>query len=55
MEEYEDIHRVLQIDTLYKLNKEIKEGRTSNVILLSEALHEKKMANIADDIAKEKM
>ena len=54
MEEYEDIHRVLQIDTLYKLNKEIKEGRTSNVILLSEALHEKKMANIADDIAKRK-
>ena len=42
-EEYEDIHRVLQIDTLYKLNKEIKEGRTSNVILLSEALHEKKI------------
>ena len=35
-------------------NKEIKEGRTSNVILLSEALHEKKMANIADDIAKRK-
>ena len=54
LEEYEDIHRVLQIDTLYKLNKEIKEGRTSNVILLSEALHEKKMANIADDIAKRK-
>lgn len=54
LEEYEDIHRVLQIDTLYKLNKEIKEGRTSSVILLSEALHEKKMANIADDIAKRK-
>lgn len=54
LEEYEDIHRVLKIDTLYKLNKEIKEGRTSNVILLSEALHEKKMANIADDIAKRK-
>ena len=54
LEEYEDIHRVLKVDTLYKLNKEIKEGRTSNVILLSEALHEKKMANIADDIAKRK-
>lgn len=54
LEEYEDIHRVLNIDTLYKLNKEIQEGKTSNLILLSEALHEKKMANIADDIAKRK-
>lgn len=54
LEEYEDIHRVLKIDTLYKLNKEIKEGRTSNLILLSEALHEKKMANIAEDVAKNK-
>lgn len=54
LEEYEDIHRVLNIDTLYKLNKEIQEGNTSNLILLSEALHEKKMANIADDIAKRK-
>ena len=52
LEEYEDIHRVLNVDTLYKLNKEIQEGRTENLILLSEALHEKKMANIADDIAK---
>ena len=54
LEEYEDIHRVLNIDTLYKLNKEIQEGKTSNLILLSEALHEKKMANIADDIARRK-
>ncbi len=52
LEEYEDIHRVLNVDTLYKLNKEIQAGRTENLILLSEALHEKKMANIADDIAK---
>ena len=54
LEEYEDIHRVLKIDTLYKLNKEIQNGNTKNLILLSEALHEKKMANIADDIAKRK-
>ena len=54
LEEYEDIHRVLQIDTLYKLNKEIKEGRTSSVILLSEALHEKKISQIADQIKKQK-
>lgn len=54
LEEYEDIHRVLKIDTLYKLNKEIKDGNDRNIILLSEALHEKKMAMIADDISKRK-
>lgn len=54
LEEYEDIHRVLEVDTLYKLNKEIKAGNTRELILLSEALHEKKIANIADDIAKRK-
>lgn len=52
LEEYEDIHKVLNVDTLYKLNREILEGRTKDLILLSEALHEKKIANIADDIAK---
>lgn len=54
LEEYEDIHRILKIDTLFKLNNEIKEGRERDLILLSEALHEKKIANIADDIAKRK-
>ena len=54
LEEYDDIHRVLGIETLYKLNREIKEGRTNNLILLSEALHEKKMADIANDISKRK-
>lgn len=52
LEEYEDLHRVLNVDTLYKLNREIEKGNTKDLILLSEALHEKKMANIADDIAK---
>lgn len=54
LEEYEDIHRILKVDTLYKLNKEIKEGRARDLILLSEALHEKKIAQLADDIAKRK-
>ena len=53
LEEYEDIHRVLNIDTLYKLNKEIQEGNTSNLILLSEALHEKKMANIEEKVRRD--
>lgn len=55
LEEYEDIHRVLQIDTLYKLNKEIKEGRTSNVILLSEALLRRKWQILQMILQKEKM
>lgn len=52
LKEYDDIHSVLNVNTLYKLNKEIKAGRANNLILLSEALHEKKLADIADDIAK---
>ncbi len=54
LEEYEDIHKVLKIHTLYNLNKQIKEGKTRDIILLSEALHEKKLSNIADDILKRK-
>lgn len=52
LSEYEDIHKALNIDTLYKLNKAIKDGKSTDLILLSEALHEKKISNIADDIAK---
>lgn len=54
LQEYEDIHKVLKIHTLYNLNKEIKEGKTKDIILLSEALHEKKLSDIADDILKRK-
>lgn len=54
LEEYDDIHKVLNIHTLYNLNKSIEEGNTKDIILLSEALHEKKIANIADDIANRK-
>ena len=54
LSEYDDIHKVLNIDTLYKINKAIREGKTNDLILLSEALHEKKIASIADDIAKKK-
>ena len=54
MDEYEDIHRILNVDRVYKLNKAIEEGRIKDVIILAEALHEKKIANIADNIAKRK-
>ena len=52
LEEYEDLHRILNVNTVYKLNKAIKEDRIKDVILLAEALHEKKIADMADEIAK---
>ena len=54
LEEFEKIHSVLDVLTVYKLNKAIQENRIKDVILLAEALHEKKIAQMADDIAKRK-
>ena len=52
LEEYEDIHKILEINTLYKLNNKVTNGTITDNILLAEALHEKKIAEIADKIAK---
>ena len=54
LEDYEDIHKVLNINTLYKLNRKISQGKEREVILLAEALHEKKISDIADNIIKHK-
>ena len=60
LNEYNDIHRILGVRTVYMLNRIITEhGKTkySNIkhlIMLEEALHEKKIANIADKIASNK-
>ena len=54
LEEYAKLHKILNVNTLYKLNKIIKEGKVEEYILLDEALHEKKICAIADDIAKNK-
>ena len=54
LDEYNDIHRILDISTVYKLNNIIKNGSLKNLIMLEEALHEKKIAGIADKIAKNK-
>lgn len=54
LDEYEDLHRVLNINTVYKLNKQVREDKIKETILVDEALHEKKIANIADEIAKRK-
>lgn len=53
-EEYEDIYRLLNVNTVYKLNKEVESGKINDFILLSEALHEKKIAVLADEITKKK-
>jgi len=54
LQEYEDIYRVLGVYTLDRLNKWIRDGKTKELILLSEALHEKKISQIADKIAENK-
>lgn len=54
LEEYDDLYQILGIRRIYKLNKIIKENKIEDYILLSEALHEKKIANIADSIVKRK-
>lgn len=54
LEEYEDIHNILKLNTVYQLNEVIRKGGANDLILLDEALHEKKIAQIADKVAKNK-
>ena len=51
MEEYEEIYKIMKINTVYRLNKKIEEpGGQKELILFSEAIHEMKMAEIAKKI-----
>ncbi len=52
--EYEGWARILGINDLGQLNYAIKNGRGSEIVKISEALHEKKIAYISDSIVKEK-
>lgn len=54
LQEYETIYKVLNVGTVYRLNNAVKEDRIKYLILLSEALHEKKISQIADKIAAKK-
>lgn len=54
LQDYENIHRLLDINTLYKLNTKIENGEAKHIVLLDEALHEKKISQIADKIAQNK-
>ena len=52
--EYEDIHDILDVGKVSQLNKIIENGQIGDLIRTDEALHEKKIANIADMIAENK-
>ena len=52
LDEYDVLHRVLNVPNVRELNKITRENRIKEYMLLDEALHEKKIANIADDIVK---
>jgi len=54
LDEYDLLHRVLEVPTVRELNEKIRKGQIREYILLDEALHEKKIANIADDILNRK-
>ena len=54
LNEYNDIHKILDINTIYTLNNVIKMGQIKKLIMLEEALHEKKIAEIADKIKESK-
>ena len=54
LEEYEEIHRILKLNTIYRLNKSVEGDNGKETILLAEALHEKKISDIADKIANNK-
>ena len=52
LEDYEEVHNILNINTIYKLNKEVDEGKIIGDIFVDEALHERRIAHIADEIVK---
>lgn len=54
LDEYEDTYKSIGINTIYKLNRELERNNAQDAILLSEALHEKKISDIADKIAQDK-
>lgn len=49
--EYDKLHKILGVQNVGELNTLIKENKISDIVRISEALHEKKIAQIADMIA----
>ena len=53
-DEYDKLHKILNVSNVAELNAWIKSGKIAELIRISEALHEKKIANIADMIANDR-
>jgi uridine kinase len=49
-EEYEKWGEILEVEDIVSLNRKIEEGEISDLIKVAEALHEKKIAQISDEI-----
>ena len=54
LNEYDEIYKILGACNLDQVNETIRNGNAKELILLSEALHEKKISQIADMISKNK-
>lgn len=54
LQEYDEIIDLMQINDIKDLNSAIRDGKGKDVILMSEALQEKKIAELADKISKQK-
>ncbi len=54
LQDYEKIQEKLEQNTLHRLNNKILSGKGKEIVLLDEALHEKKISRIADKIADNK-
>lgn len=52
--DYDKIHRVLGTQNVVEFNEWVKNGNIGELIRICEALHEKKIAQIADEIASDK-
>jgi uridine kinase len=52
--EFEHWGKVLEIEDVASLNTQINSGRTGELIRIAEALHEKKLAQLADEITKDR-
>lgn len=53
LKEYEDFYTTVGIKNIYDLNTMIRYGGIKQAIMITEAMHEKKIAGIADSIKKE--
>ena len=54
LQEYDQIYKLMRISTIQELNNEVRSERSKDVILTSEALQEKKIAELAEQIASKK-